>query len=450
MNMEHTQLTPRRFANFSMSMFAIGLIVIGWGAVDLAMIAPFGTQHVAAIGLGEAVITTISAFLIGIVDSFSGRLAQAEGSGEAGSRLPLLAGAFCLVLVPVAVLLITTAVLASPFLHLIGQNEALIPLASIFISIRLLGAALNLVSTAVLEVLKICGLQNMTVRSLIIGLGLNVFFDYLVLWGPAADWFGSPEAGVATATVVAQVLMGMFAGAVAVREFRRRGDRFVRPTLDAIGREAASIGRVGSGIGLHQVNDYAAATVPFLMMGTLSVRVVAAAAAATKIWTLYCRVPQACFTTSFVFYGYAVGRDRAEARDTIRKLHGYSAAPTLIAAVLVLAVSPWLAKLFGGPSIDVGLSVALLCAFFLALPGYFFSAFYGELLSVRQEGAFLSSRSTIVTYGIALPLAAIAVFVFDSAFLAVASGAIAAAILAVMFANRIRQLSVVDVPQHAP
>jgi Na+-driven multidrug efflux pump len=205
------------------------------------------------------------------------------------------------------------------------------------------------------------------------------------------------------------------------------------------------MGKVGTGLGINQANDYAGATIPLLMIGTLSVPTVAAAAVATKIWTIYCRVPQACFTASFVFYGYAAGRDEAEARDVVRRLRGYSMAPTLIAAAVFLLASPLLVRLFGGSSIDMGLTVGLLGAYFLSIGGYFYGAFYGELLSVRQEGVFLSSRSTIVTYAVAIPLAAIAVFVFESAFLALASGAIPAALLAVMFARRIKELSATDV-----
>lgn len=447
MTADHTRLTPRRFVSFSSSMFAIGLISVGWGALDLAMLAPFGEDNVAAMGMGEAVTMTISAFLAGLIDAFSGRVAQAEGAGETGRRLPLLFCAFLVVLLPVAVVLLLGALLVSPFLELIGQNPELVPLASDFVAIRLIGAVPVLVVSAFLEMLKICGLQTAVIRLLTLGLGLDALLNWCVLWGPAEGWFDSPLTAVAVTTVLAQFTMGALAGVVVVRAFRRRGDVFVRPAARDVRTEAVSIGRVGSGIGVHQFNDYAGATVPLLMIGTLSVPTVAAATVATKLWTLYCRVPQACFTTGFVFYGYAVGRDQAEARELVTRLRTYAALPTVVGAVLMMAASPLLVRAFGGPDADIGQGVLLLAAYFLSLGGYFYSALYGELLGVRQEGSFLSSRSTVVTYALALPLAAIGVFVFDSAFLALASGTIPAVVLSVLFVGRMRELSEVPVEQ---
>jgi len=88
-----------------------------------------------------------------------------------------------------------------------------------------------------------------------------------------------------------------------------------------------------------------------------------------------------------------------------------------ISAVLVMAASRWLVMLFGGGSGDTRLGVVLVLAFFICLLPYFFEAFYGELLTVHQQGALLSVASTIVTYALVIPFAAIAIFVLHSAFL---------------------------------
>jgi len=439
MDLDHTELTPRSMAGFSVSMFALGLISLGFGAVDLAMIAPLGLTHVAAVGLGEAIFTMIAAFVGGFTDSFAGRLAQAEGGGLTAERFPQLVGALLLVLLPIDVLLVAIALAATLLLRDLHQNAVLVPLAGSYIAVRLIGSVLNVGFAVSTLALRICGLQNVAVRILVVGLALNAVFDYGFLYGPLDGLFSSAEAGVAAATVLAQFAMGVIAVVLLRRSFDRRGEQFARPRWDAILPEAKSMGRVGLGLGIRHFNDYADATIPFLMLGTLSVGTVAAAAA-TKIWTLYCRVPQACFSASFVFYGYELGRDPDSTHRLPGRLVRYSAIPTAVGAVVFLLASPALALLFGGSHIGIGLTVALTCAFFLALFPYFYVGLYGELLSVRQEGAFLSTRSALVTYGLSLPLSAVGVFVLHSAFLAFGFGVIPTSVLAVMFVNRAKRL----------
>lgn len=417
-------------------MFALGLLAVGFGAVDLAMVAPLGAEHVAAVGVGESVVTLVGAFAVGFVDSFTGRLAQAEGAGETGRRLPVLVGGFLLALVPLQVLALVIALGIRPVLDLVGQSSEIVPLASTYVAVRMLGVVLNLAFASVMEVLKVCGLRNWSVAALVFGLTMNVLFDWLFLYGPAEGWFGSPEAAVATATVASQFLMGAFGLVVFVRGFAARQERFAWPARAEVVGESGSLLRVGSGVGVRHLNDYAGATIPFLMLGTLGVTTVAATAVATKIWTLYCRVPQACFTSSFVFYGYALGRGRDEAEAARGRLIRLSAAPTVIGALLVMAASPWLVVLFGGRSGDTGLGVVLVLAFFISLPLYFFEAFYGELLTVHQQGALLSVASTIVTYALIIPFAVFSIFVLHSAFWSIASTAIASIPTAVIFTSR--------------
>jgi Na+-driven multidrug efflux pump len=110
MSAEHTKLTPRGFAGFSVTMFCLGLLAVGFGAIDLAMVARLGAKHVAAVGVGESVVTLFSAFAVGFVDSFTVRLAKAEGAGETGRKLPVLGGGFLLALVPLQLLALGVAI----------------------------------------------------------------------------------------------------------------------------------------------------------------------------------------------------------------------------------------------------------------------------------------------------------------------------------------------------
>lgn len=74
--MKHTTLTKRHFADFALTLFAMGIVSIGFVAVDLLIIAPFGLQHIAAVSQGELITSALLAALIGLVDTFTARLGR--------------------------------------------------------------------------------------------------------------------------------------------------------------------------------------------------------------------------------------------------------------------------------------------------------------------------------------------------------------------------------------
>ncbi len=74
-DVKHTALTKRNFADFALILFAMGMVSVGFGAVDLLMIAPLGLRHIAAVSQGELITSALLAALIGLVDTFIARLA---------------------------------------------------------------------------------------------------------------------------------------------------------------------------------------------------------------------------------------------------------------------------------------------------------------------------------------------------------------------------------------
>src|SRR5262249_44788289 len=98
-SVEHTKITLRNYAGFSFLALTLGVVAVGFGTVDMLMIAPLGLEHLAAIGQGELIVSAIYALLTGVVDIFTSRLAQAEGAATTAMRLPAQAGALMLLLV---------------------------------------------------------------------------------------------------------------------------------------------------------------------------------------------------------------------------------------------------------------------------------------------------------------------------------------------------------------
>jgi multidrug resistance protein, MATE family len=437
-SMKHTQLTIKNFSGLAIAEFLIGSVTVGFGVIDLVMIAPKGSLHVAAVGLADLIIIGLFAFFGGIADIFAARLAQAEGSGQTMRRLPALGTAFGVTMVGYAVVGVLVSLVISPLLRLAGQDPVLIPLVDDYTAVRLYGVVLTLSYVAVNIACRICGLRNATVAVLCGGFTVNAILNWLFLYGPPQSWFASPERAVASATVGAQVLMLMASLAILAWQLHKRPEPLGRTVMKEIGPELASMSRTAPGVGIRHLNDYMGSIIPMMFVGTLGVSAVAAMAVGAKIFTLFCRVPQSCVGSAFVYYGYEVGRATSptELRRTARTLVRWTAIPTGIATVLTLAFSPWLVRLFGGADLDRGLAIEMLVAYLVVVPVYIFGAAYGEILTVHQRGGLMSLSSTVTTWFIMIPIAAFGVFVWHSAPLALGLGGVVSTAVIVFIFRR--------------
>jgi Na+-driven multidrug efflux pump len=351
----------------------------------------------------------------------------------------VLAVALLLALVLCQLAGLAVAAGTEPALTLFGQHRDLVPLIGNYVDVRMYGVGVIMLYTALNEALKICGAKNLSLAALVLGFAVNASLDWLFLYTGLARVFASPESAIATSTVVAQAVMAGLAGVMFVIRMRERGVRLARPARVAVLSEFRSSTLGGAGVGVRHVNDYMGSVVPMMFIGTLGVRTLAAAVVAANIYTVFCRVPQACFQTTFVYYGYAVGRDGAAlARRTVRTLLSYAAIPTAVAAVLVVVISPWLVAAVASHGLDLRLTTALLLAYLLYLPAYFFDQSLSTMLILHQRGALLFLSSTLATYLLTIPLAWYSVFVLHSAFLAIASNGAATAVQAAIYGRTLR------------
>ncbi|GAA2740238.1 MATE family efflux transporter [Kitasatospora cinereorecta] len=437
--MEHTRFTVRNFAGLSSVILGLSMVTVGFGALDLAMVAPKGLDSVAAVGQADVLVSGIYAFFIGAVDVFASRVAIAEGEGSTARRLPVVALALLGLLVPCQVIGSLLAAGVEPVLSFFGQDPALVPQVGDYVGVRTSAVIPVILYIVISESLKICGLKNLSVATLCCGFVVNAALNWLFLYTGLSGWFSSPAGAVAWSTVVTQTLMALAGAVLLGRQLKARRTPFRKPERAEVAAEFRSMARTAPGIGARHLNDYAGTIVPLLFIGTMGVRVTAAAMVATKIYTLFCRVPQACFAGVFVFYGYALGQDGTDLAALARKVRRYAAVPTAVAAVVTVAALPWLVSAFAGPGLDRGLAVTLSLAYLVYLPAYFFEQLHGELLTVHQSGRLLFAASTVLTYALAIPTAWFSVFVAHSAFLAIASKGLSTAALALVFWHGLRR-----------
>jgi MATE family multidrug resistance protein len=432
--MRHTTLTIRNFGEFAVTSVTLGLLSTGFGAVDLAMVAPFGASHIAAVGLGELIVATHFAVLFGYFDLFGTKLAQNEGADASGARLPTLLHLYGLAILTVSVLFLGASFLVRPALTAAYSESKLVWPVSAYVIIRFATVGLFMVYVTSVEALKICGLKSFAFTPALIGFGLNIAGNALFLYTPLRNYFWNIEAAVACSTAIAQLVMALFALLIYFRKFPLKPGPKVAVDWPAVKREYPSFMVSGFSIGSRNLNDYVCNLVPLLFIGAMGTEIAAAAAVATKIATLFYRVPQGCFGASLVFYSYALGRPDARSATGhgvgVWQLIAYSAAPTAVVALVVLVFSRELIWLFGN-TLPIDSVVLLLSAYFVFLPVYFFEHFFGELLAAHQRDLIIFRLSTCATILIAVPFSYFAAFHLESAFLAIAGRGLAAIPLAV-------------------
>ena len=157
---EHTELTPRSFASFGLMMLGLGLLSVGFSVTDTAMVAPFGLVQVAAVGLGESVVSLLLAFFAGFIDVFTARLARAEGAGQSDRVFPELLRAYLIVVGLMELLAVVVAAAVWVVLPLVVSDHALAHAARQYAAVRLLGVALVAALAGVREALKIVGART--------------------------------------------------------------------------------------------------------------------------------------------------------------------------------------------------------------------------------------------------------------------------------------------------
>ena len=405
---DHSQLTVSGYLGYVSVAFWAGMIIVGFGAIDLAMVAPFGAVQLAAVGQADILVIAVMAGVLGFSDSYSTRLAQAEGAGRTKRTfLPLVLG-LVVVAFGLTCLLIAATPAIEPLLYMFGQIETLVPLIAAYIVIRLIGSGLFLLYYAANETLKISGHRRFAIAVLVFGLvanaGLNVIFLYVA---PIAALFSSPTAAVAWATLVSEATMAIAASILASWLLRYRVNWSLSNISVSFGAEFFALLRHGPGAGARRLNDYVSALIPLLLIGTFSVAAVAAAAVATRIYMIFCRIPQATFAAAFLYYSYALGQRSIVTsfalQDTVRKLLRASVIITTIGlAVSAFFLAPILDLIEGGA--DRTLVLWLLAAFMIALPAYVFEQFFAELLVANERSQFLLVSTSITTYLVILPL----------------------------------------------
>ncbi len=195
----------RQIMAFSLTLFFGSIFQQLYTTVDTAVVGRYvGAAQLAAVGATGALSFFILGFVFGLTGGFSILASQAYGAGDAAllrrviGNAALLSGAIILIFTPLSLLL------AGPLLRMMGTPADILPDAVLYISIVFGGYGCTMLYNVMAALLRAMGDTRTPLAFLILASLLNIGLDLLFV--VALNW---GVAGVAAATLIAQLISGL-------------------------------------------------------------------------------------------------------------------------------------------------------------------------------------------------------------------------------------------------
>ena len=174
--------------------------------VDVAVLGRLGARELAASGLGNAIFFAFSILGMGLVFGIDPLISQALGAGDrARARFVMWQGVWLALIVTIV---LTIPLLCGPWIMRgIGVQRDLIPPATVYLFIRIVGLAPFLLFLVVRAYLQAHHVTRPMVLAMVIGNIYNLGADILFVFGGSImpDWTGPlrgfPAMGIAGAAI---------------------------------------------------------------------------------------------------------------------------------------------------------------------------------------------------------------------------------------------------------
>jgi len=247
------------------------------GLVDVAVLGRLGAKELAGAGLGNAIFFAFSIMGMGMVMGVDPLMSQALGArDEARARRVLWQGVWLtLIVAGVLTLILGAAVILLPY---IGSEAELVPLAQVYLGVRLLSLFPFLLFFVIRSFLQAHHVTRPLLVSMIIANIANLFLDVLFVFGGSVlpAWTGPlrmvPAMGVAGAAI-ATVLCSILQLAIVTAAVAKVG-RVEHVSHRWNAAEIARAARVGLPVGLQmgaEVGIFALVGVLASRLGTLHI-----------------------------------------------------------------------------------------------------------------------------------------------------------------------------------
>lgn len=185
-----------------MIMGNLSIILIGVGTVFVA--ARYSTDALAAISIGNSVISCVFLFGVGLLASISPILSNFRGSRAGAKKYFLPTVQFSMILALISTLVILACV---PLIELVGFEPKLLPVIKSYMIISAFstfGAYLHIALKEFLQAFEIVFLPNFIA---IVGVIMNIYLSFVLVFG----WYNLPAMG-AVGFAVVNVIIRSFEG----------------------------------------------------------------------------------------------------------------------------------------------------------------------------------------------------------------------------------------------
>ena len=411
---------------------AVQLGFMAMGAVDTLMVGRVSATMLAAVALGNLYFFNVSIFSAGTLMALDPLVAQALGArdSQAVSRAVQRGLVLAICLSVLTALLLAPA---EPFLRAVRQPAEIVPDASRFLHISIIGVVPFLAFVVLRQSLQAMHRVAPIVWTVVIANVLNAALNWVFVYGN----LGSPALGVsgsAIATAISRWTMMILLLVFAWRD--------LKPTMTPWHADAISwppIRRmlaIGLPIGAQQSLEAAAFGAIGLLMGVLGTIEMASHQIAITLAALTFMVPLGVGSAAAVRVGHAIGSgDAARARAAIRAAYLCGVGFMMLTAIVFLVFPRALASAFtpdqrvialaavlipiagvfqvfdGGQAVGAGILrgagdttaplIVMLAAYWLV--GVPVSAYLGFKTSLRAQGLW---------WGFVISLGTVAVFLY--------------------------------------
>jgi putative MATE family efflux protein len=301
---------------------------------DTAVVGHLGRPQLAALGLAGTVLAGAFTIFNFLTYGTTAVVARASGAGQSERAARLAAQALWVAVAIGAALLVVCELAASPLLAALGAHGRSGDLALLYFRIAALGLPAALIALAGQGYLR--GVANLRrpLEIVVVANIVNLILEIVFVYG-----FGWGMAGSAAGTAIAQAGMGV----AFVVELLRPHASSKRPRV----AEMAPLVRVGRQIFVRTAALYASFLVAASVLARVGDAPLGAHQIAFQLFVFIALLLDAVAIAGQVIVGRMLGAgDAAGAYTAARRMIGWSVGLGAIFGVLLLALEPWLPRLF--------------------------------------------------------------------------------------------------------
>lgn len=342
----------------------LGQIMMGF--FDTVQVGGLGHHYIAGLGFGNNLFWMLNLLGMGILFAVSTLVSEAKGENHLWKAIGIFRSGMKTALLLSVIFSVITAV-SMRYIHVFDQDEVVNEIALRYLRYLLPSIVLVFVFTACKQFLDGMGRTTIGMYITIAGLALNVFFNWVLIYGK----FGFPRMeveGAALATVATRAFMTLVF-LIVIWTDRKVGELRKQFNESAVGSKSyvQPILRIGVPAGLQFFFEVAAFQIAHFMSGWIGIKELSAHGIAIGLASITFMVLTGISAAGNILTGFSYGaKDREGIRMAGNTIFMMTFAIELLFAIVFWAFSSQLPTLYtdNAEVISIAASMIALAAFF--------------------------------------------------------------------------------------